>query len=47
MDTLANSEDPDEMTHNVAFHQGLIHCLILTKNDLQKKKSNLVGIYNP
>ena len=25
-DTLANSEDPDEMPHNVAFHQGL-HCL--------------------
>ena len=24
--TLANSEDPDEMPHNVAFHQGL-HCL--------------------
>ena len=26
MSTLANSEDPDEMPHNVAFHQGL-HCL--------------------
>ena len=24
--TLANSEDPDEMPHNAAFHQGL-HCL--------------------
>ena len=24
--TLANCEDPDEMPHNVAFHQGL-HCL--------------------
>ena len=24
--TLANSEDPDEMQHNAAFHQGL-HCL--------------------
>ena len=23
---LANSEDPDEMQHNAAFHQGL-HCL--------------------
>ena len=23
---LANSEDPDEMPHNVAFHLGL-HCL--------------------
>ena len=26
MGTLANSEDPDEMQHNAAFHQGL-HCL--------------------
>ena len=24
--SLANSEDPDEMLHHVAFHQGL-HCL--------------------
>ena len=23
---FANSEDPDEMQHNAAFHQGL-HCL--------------------
>ena len=27
MDILANSEDPDEMQHNAAFHQGL-HCLL-------------------
>ena len=27
MGTLANSEDPDEMQHNAAFHQGL-HCLL-------------------
>ena len=26
MSTFANSEDPDEMQHNAAFHQGL-HCL--------------------
>ena len=25
--TLANSEDPDEMPHNAAFHQSL-HCLL-------------------
>ena len=25
--TLANSKEPDEMPHDVAFHQGL-HCLI-------------------
>ena len=23
MGTLANNEDPDEMPHNVTFHQGL------------------------
>ena len=30
MGTLANSEDPDEMQHNAAFHQCL-HCLLLLK----------------
>ena len=27
---LANSEDPDEMQHNAAFHQGL-HCFLRSK----------------
>ena len=31
--TFANSDDPDEMKHGAAFHQGL-HCL-LGKNGLQ------------
>ena len=30
MGTLANSEDPDEMQHIAAFHQGL-HCLLRLK----------------
>ena len=30
MGTLANSEDPDEMQHNAAFHQDL-HCLLKLK----------------
>ena len=30
MGTLTNSEDPDEMQHNAAFHQGL-HCLLRLK----------------
>ena len=30
MGPLANSEDPDEMQHNAAFHQGL-HCLLRLK----------------
>ena len=27
MDTFTNSEDPDEMQHNAAFHKGL-YCLL-------------------
>ena len=34
----ANSEDPDEMQHNAAFHQGL-HCKC--KKDLQTKEYNI------
>ena len=34
MGTLTNIEDPDEMLHNAAFHQG-IHCKGL--KDLQAK----------
>ena len=30
MGTLANSEDPDEMQHKAAFHQGLL-CLLRFK----------------
>ena len=30
MDTLVNSEDPDEMQYNAAFHLGL-HCLLRFK----------------
>ena len=33
MGTLANSEDPDEMQHKAAFHQGL-HCLLRLKQPL-------------
>ena len=29
MGALANSEDPDEMQHNAAFHHGLHYLLIL------------------
>ena len=32
-DTLANSEDPDEMQHYAAFHQGL-HCLLSSKTEI-------------
>ena len=42
MRTLANSEYPDEMPHNVAFHQG-IHGLLRQKQspekEIQKKKN--------
>ena len=39
MGTLTNSEDPDEMPHLAAFHQGL-HCL-LRQIDLLRKKYNI------
>ena len=35
MGTLANSEDPDEMQHNAAFHQYL-HCLSGLKHSTLK-----------
>ena len=37
MDTFINSEDPDEVPHYAAFHQGL-YCL-LGKKDLQTKNT--------
>ena len=36
MCTLANSEDPDEMLHNAAFHQGL-NRLLRQKQSSEKK----------
>ena len=33
MGTLANSEDPDKIMHNAAFHQGL-HCLLRLKYNM-------------
>ena len=37
---MTNSEDPDEMAHNAAFHHGL-HCFS-RQIDLQRKKCNIV-----
>ena len=37
MHTSANSEDPDEMLHYVAFHQGLL-CL-LTKSTFRERNT--------
>ena len=36
MGTLANSEDPDEMLHHAAYHQGL-HCLLRQYQSLENK----------
>ena len=36
MGTLANSEDPDEMPHNAAFHQGL-RCLLRQNGSPEKE----------
>ena len=39
MGTFTNSEDPDEMLHNAAFHQGLHSvCLLRLKRSSDKKK---------
>ena len=37
MGTFANSEDPDQMQHNAAFHQGL-HCLLRLKQSSGTEK---------
>ena len=36
LSTYTNSEDPDEMQHNAAFHQSL-HCVCKGQQDLQTK----------
>ena len=36
LNRLANSEDPDEMRHNAAFHRGL-HCLVIQNQSSVKK----------
>ena len=36
MRSFANSEDPDEMPHNPAFHHGL-HCLLWQKRPSGKE----------
>ena len=41
MDTFINSEDPEEMPHYVAFHQGL-YCLLSKKIFRQKKQTLLL-----
>ena len=44
MDTFINSEDPDEMPHYAAFHQGL-YCLLGIK-DLQTKNKQTLLLKN-
>ena len=43
MGTLANSEDPDKMSHNAAFHHGL-HCLLRQNQSLKKEKHSFFEI---
>ena len=40
MSTLANSEDPDEIQHDAAFHQGLT-CLLRQKTSSEKLKPGM------
>ena len=41
MGTLANSEDPGEIQHNAAFHQGLHRLLRLNQPSRTEKQHNL------
>ena len=43
--SLANNEDPDEMTHNGAFHQGP-HCLIRQNRSSEKRIQQFFENYN-
>ena len=43
--TLANSEDPDEMPHDVAFHQGLDY-LLRQNLSSEKEIQYCFGNYN-
>ena len=44
---MENSEDPDEMQHNAAFHQGL-HCLLRLKQPSLTENHNLENsIFDP
>ena len=45
MRTLANSEDPDEMPHIAAFHQGL-YCLPRQKRYIEKEMQFSFSNYN-
>ena len=45
MRSLVKIEDPDEMPHNAAFHQGL-HCLLLQKQSLVKEIHFLCENFN-
>ena len=45
MSTFANSEDPDEMPHNAAFHQGL-PCLLRQNQPSEKEIIYFFGNYN-
>ena len=38
----ANSEGPEEMPHNAAFHQGL-HCLLRQKRSSEKEMQYILG----
>ena len=45
MGTLSNSEDPDEMPHNAAFHLGL-RCLLRMKMIFRERNTILFGNNN-
>ena len=40
MGSMVNTEDPDEMPHMVAFHQGL-HCLLLKTKWIVRERNGI------
>ena len=45
-DTMANSDDPDEIHHYAAYHHGL-HCLLIaTKSIIRERNTIVFGNYN-
>ena len=45
MDSIANSDDPDEMQHYAAFHQGH-HCLYIKVKTIFRRQTNTIFFYD-
>ena len=41
LENIVDIVDPDEMPHDVAFHQGM-HCLLLTPNSIFRERYSIL-----